>query len=171
MPKVIEITDFSAPELDVYARLTEAQLLNRFEPKKGMFIAESPKVIMRALDAGCQPKALLMERKHIEGDAAEIIARCGNIPIYTADLFGQKAYTKILGIFVAVNVAGYAVGGPVMNFFFDTFGSYSKILLVMSIVMAVVMLALQFIISAAKKQRRLVEQSEEKNETAEALKA
>jgi MFS family permease len=104
-------------------------------------------------------------------DAVALPLETVMLPIYTADLFGQKAYTKILGIFVAVNVAGYAVGGPVMNFFFDTFGSYSKILLVMSIVMAVVMLALQFIISAAKKQRRLVEQSEEKNETAEALKA
>ena len=85
MPNVIEITDFSAPELDVYARLTEAQLLNRFEPAKGMFIAESPKVIHRALDAGCVPVSLLMERKDIEGSAAEIIARCPEIPVYTAD--------------------------------------------------------------------------------------
>ena len=85
MPNVIEITDFSAPELDVYARLTEAQLLNRFEPAKGMFIAESPKVIHRALDAGCQPVSLLMERKDIEGSAAEIIARCPEIPVFTAD--------------------------------------------------------------------------------------
>ena len=64
-----EITDFHAPELDVYARLTEAQLLNRFEPKKGMFIAESPKVIMRALDAGCEPVSLLVERNHINEEA------------------------------------------------------------------------------------------------------
>lgn len=85
MANVIEITDFSAPELDVYARLTEAQLLNRFEPAKGMFIAESPKVIHRALDAGCQPVSLLMERKDIEGSAAEIIARCPDIPVFTAD--------------------------------------------------------------------------------------
>ena len=85
MPNVIEITDFSAPELDVYARLTEAQLLNRFEPAKGMFIAESPKVIHRALDAGCVPVSLLMERKDIEGSAAEIIARCPEIPVFTAD--------------------------------------------------------------------------------------
>lgn len=82
---VIEITDFSAPELDVYARLTEAQLLNRFEPAKGMFIAESPKVIFRALDAGCQPVSLLMERKDIDGSAREIIARCPEIPVFTAD--------------------------------------------------------------------------------------
>ena len=85
MPNIIEITDFSAPELDVYARLTEAQLLNRFEPAKGMFIAESPKVIHRALDAGCQPVSLLMERKDIEGSAEDVIARCGDIPVFTAD--------------------------------------------------------------------------------------
>ena len=68
---VIEITDFSAPELDVYARLTEAQLLNRFEPAKGLFIAESPKVIHRALDGGCEPVSMLMERKDITGAARE----------------------------------------------------------------------------------------------------
>ncbi len=85
MPNIIEITDFAAPELDVYARLTEAQLLNRFEPAKGMFIAESPKVIHRALDAGCQPVSLLMERKDIEGSAEDVIARCGDIPVFTAD--------------------------------------------------------------------------------------
>ncbi len=85
MSNVMEITDFSAPELDVYARLTEAQLLNRFEPAKGMFIAESPKVIHRALDAGCQPVSMLMERKDIEGSAAAILARCPEIPVYTAD--------------------------------------------------------------------------------------
>lgn len=85
MPNIIEITDFSAPELDVYARLTEAQLLNRFEPAKGMFIAESPKVIHRALDGGCQPVSLLMERKDIDGSAADIIARCPDIPVFTAD--------------------------------------------------------------------------------------
>ncbi len=84
--KLIEIRDFSAPELDVYARLTEAQLLNRFEPKKGMFIAESPKVIMRALDAGCVPVSILAERSHIGGEAQEAIDRCGDIPVYTASL-------------------------------------------------------------------------------------
>lgn len=85
MSDIIEITDFSAPELDVYARLTEAQLMNRFEPAKGMFIAESPKVIHRALDGGCQPVSLLMERKDITGAAREIIARCPGVPVYTAD--------------------------------------------------------------------------------------
>ena len=85
MANVIEITNFLDPELDVYARLTEAQLLNRFEPKKGMFIAESPKVIDRALDAGCVPVSLLMQREHIEGQAKDIIARCGDVPVYTSD--------------------------------------------------------------------------------------
>ena len=85
MANIIEITNFMDPELDVYARLTEAQLLNRFEPKKGMFIAESPKVIDRALDAGCIPVSCLMEHKHIEGQAKDIIARCGDIPVYTAE--------------------------------------------------------------------------------------
>ena len=85
MSNIIEITDFSDPRLDVYARLTEAQLLNRFEPAKGMFIAESPKVIDRALNAGCRPVSLLMERKDIDGSAREIIDRCGDIPLFTAD--------------------------------------------------------------------------------------
>lgn len=85
MPNIIEITDFNAPELDIYARFSENQLLNRHEPEKGLFIAESPKVIERALDAGCVPVSLLLEKKHIEGEARHIITRCGNIPIYTAD--------------------------------------------------------------------------------------
>ena len=85
MAKIVEITDFSDPALDVYARLTEAQLLNRFEPAKGMFIAESPKVIHRALDGGCEPVSLLMERKDIDGSAREILARCPDIPVFTAD--------------------------------------------------------------------------------------
>lgn len=81
----MEITDFAAPELDIYARLTEVQLLNRHEPEKGIFIAESPKVIERALDAGCTPISILVEKKHIEGQAKEIIKRCGEIPVYTAE--------------------------------------------------------------------------------------
>ena len=83
---LIEITDFHAPELDVYARLTEAQLLNRFEPAKGMFIAESPKVIMRALDAGCQPVSILVERSRMVGESLDVINRCEGVPVYTADL-------------------------------------------------------------------------------------
>lgn len=85
MPNIIEITDFNAPELDIYARLSENQLLNRHEPEKGIFIAESPKVVERALDAGCVPISMLMERKHVTGEAAYLIERCNNIPIYTAD--------------------------------------------------------------------------------------
>ena len=91
---LIEITDFTAPELDVYARLTEAQLLNRFEPKKGMFIAESPKVIQRALDAGCEPVSILVERSRIVGESLEVIERCGDIPVYTA---GLDVLTQLTG--------------------------------------------------------------------------
>ena len=85
MPNIIEITDFHAPELDPYARLTQNQLRNRLEPEKGIFIAESPKVIDRALDAGYKPVSLLMERKQITGPAQEILTRCGDVPVYTAD--------------------------------------------------------------------------------------
>lgn len=86
MANVIEITDFQAPELDVYARLTEAQLLNRQFPAQGLFIAESPKVIHRALDAGYEPVSLLMERRHVETQARDVIARCGGVPVYTSTL-------------------------------------------------------------------------------------
>ena len=85
MADVREITDFSDPALDVYARLTEAQLMNRFDPSKAMFIAESPKVIHRALDGGYEPVSMLMERTDIDGSAADILARCPEIPVYTAD--------------------------------------------------------------------------------------
>lgn len=85
MPNIIEITDFHAPELDPYARLTQNQLRNRLAPEKGIFIAESPKVIDRALDAGYKPVSLLMERKQITGPAAGILSRCGDAPVYTAD--------------------------------------------------------------------------------------
>lgn len=84
MANVIEITDFTAPELDVYARLSEGQLLNRAELEKGMFIAESPRVIERALDAGCVPVSFLSEDRHIEKEAKEILERCGEIPAYVA---------------------------------------------------------------------------------------
>ncbi len=86
MPNVIEITEFAAPELDVYARLTENQLVNRADPENGLFIAESPNVILRALDGGCEPVSLLMERRHIDGQAKEVVERCGDIPLYTAPL-------------------------------------------------------------------------------------
>lgn len=76
MPHIIEITDLSAPELAPYTRLTEAQLRNKLEPEKGIFIAESPKVIGTALDAGCEPLSFLMERRQIDGPAAGVLARC-----------------------------------------------------------------------------------------------
>ena len=85
MANILEITDLASAELDVFVRLTEAQLRNRLEPEKGIFIAESPKVINIALDAGCEPIALLMERRHITGDGSGIISRCGETPVYTAD--------------------------------------------------------------------------------------
>ena len=94
MSNILEITDFKAPELDVYARLSEGELLNRHEPEKGIFIAESPKVIERALDAGCVPISLLLETKHIEGQAKDVIARCGDIPVYTAPF---DVLTKLTG--------------------------------------------------------------------------
>lgn len=109
MANVIEITDFSAPELDVYARLTEAQLLNRFEPAKGMFIAESPKVIHRALDGGYEPVSLLMERKDIAGAAREILARCPGVPVYTADeelLCNLTGYHLTRGVLCAMRRPG-----------------------------------------------------------------
>lgn len=86
MANIIEIHDFSDPALDVYARLTENQLLNRADPDNALFVAESPLVIGRALDAGCEPVSFLMERQHTQGKGREILARCcQDIPVYTAD--------------------------------------------------------------------------------------
>lgn len=85
MNNIIEITDFLAPELDVYARLSEVQLLNREFPEKGLFIAESPKVIERALDAGYEPVSCLMEKKHVEGEGRQILARIKDVPVFVAE--------------------------------------------------------------------------------------
>ena len=85
MSDIIEITDFEDPKLDVYARTKEIQLLNRANPEDGIFIAESPKVVERALDAGYEPISILVEKKHVEGEAKQIIKRCGQIPVYTAE--------------------------------------------------------------------------------------
>lgn len=85
MNQIIEITDFLAPELDVYARLTEAQLLNKEFPEKGLFIAESPKVIERALDAGYEPVSCLIEKRHIEGEGKEILSRLKDVPVFCAE--------------------------------------------------------------------------------------
>ena len=94
MSNIIRITDFLSPGLDIYARLTEVQLLNRREPEKGIFIAESPKVIERALNAGCVPISFLMEERHVENQAKELIASCGDIPVYTATL---EVLTQLTG--------------------------------------------------------------------------
>ena len=85
MNKIIEITDFLAPELDVYARLSEIQLLNREFPEKGLFIAESPKVIERALNAGYEPVSCLMEKRHIEGEGRRILSRIKDVPVFCAE--------------------------------------------------------------------------------------
>lgn len=85
MAEIVELHTLEQPEVDVFTRLTEAQLRNRREREKGIFIAESLKVIEKALDAGCVPLSFLMERKHIEGQARELLARCGDVPVYTAD--------------------------------------------------------------------------------------
>ena len=91
-----EITDFDAPELDVYARLTEAQLLNKDHPEDGLFIAESPKVISRALDGGYEPVSILVEKKQVLEDAETIavLGKCGNVPVYTAEF---EVLTKLTG--------------------------------------------------------------------------
>ncbi|MDD3346978.1 RNA methyltransferase [Oscillibacter sp.] len=105
MPTIIEITDFAMPELDAFARLTEAQLRSRQEAEQGIFIAESPKVIERALNAGYEPVSLLMERRHITGQAAGILARCGEIPVYTADeelLAALTGYPLTRGVLCAM---------------------------------------------------------------------
>ncbi|MBR6812821.1 MAG: RNA methyltransferase [Oscillospiraceae bacterium] len=94
MRNITEIKDFASSELDVYARLTEAQLLNREHPEQGIFIAESPKVIERALDAGCEPSSFLVEKKHIETQAKEILDRCPATPVYTAEF---EILTKLTG--------------------------------------------------------------------------
>lgn len=94
MADIMEITDLTSPELDIYARLNETQLRHLYEPKPGIFIAESPRVIERALDVGCVPISCLCERRHIEGTAEDILSRCGEIPVYTAE---YEVLTKLTG--------------------------------------------------------------------------
>ena len=94
MGNTIEIRNFAAGELDVYARLTEAQLLNRDRPQDGLFIAESPKVVRRALDAGYEPVSILTEDRHINGEAREVLERCPDIPVYTASF---EVLTQLTG--------------------------------------------------------------------------
>lgn len=103
---VIEITTLTHPGVEIFGTLTEAQLRNRLEPEKGIFIAESPKVINVALDAGYEPLALLCERKHITGDAAGIIARCGDLPVYTGErslLSSLTGYALTRGVLCAMS--------------------------------------------------------------------
>ena len=102
---IIEVTSLSQNGVEVFGTLTEAELRNRLEPEKGIFIAESPKVIMVALDAGYEPISLLCERKHLTGDAAPILARCGDIPVYTGEreLLAQlTGYTLTRGVLCAM---------------------------------------------------------------------
>ncbi|MBP3323502.1 MAG: RNA methyltransferase [Clostridia bacterium] len=94
MLNIIEIKDFEAKELDIYARLTENQLINRENPEEGMFIAESPKVIERALDAGYEAVSFLMEKKHVEGEGKYILERCEGVPIYVAEF---EVLTRLTG--------------------------------------------------------------------------
>lgn len=89
----IRIADFNAPELDIYARTKEVVLLNRAKPEDGIFIAESPKVIERALDSGCEPISILMEERHIEGEGKSVLERCSDIPVYTAEFDVLKELT------------------------------------------------------------------------------
>ena len=102
---IIEITSLSHPGVEVFGTLTEAQLRSRVEPEKGVFIAESPKVIRVALDAGYEPVSLLCERKHIAGDAADIVVRCWDLPVYTGErelLARLTGYTLTRGVLCAM---------------------------------------------------------------------
>lgn len=102
---IIEISSLSEAGVEMFASLTEAQLRNRLDPENAVFIAESPKVINVALDAGYEPVAMLCERRHITGDAAEIIACCGDIPVYTGErtlLASLTGYTLTRGVLCAM---------------------------------------------------------------------
>ncbi len=105
MPNCIEVTDLRAPELAVYASLTNAQLRSRLEPQAGIFIAESAKVIRLALDAGCEPVSFLMERRHVAGQAAPLLARCPGVPVYTGErevLASLTGYALTRGVLCAM---------------------------------------------------------------------
>lgn len=105
MENIIEVSDITAPELAPYASLTEAQLRSRLDVERALIIVESPKVIATALDAGLLPVSLLMERRHIDGDGAGILARCAGVPIYTGDrevLRSLTGYTLTRGVLCAM---------------------------------------------------------------------
>lgn len=105
MKNIIEINDITAPELDVYARTSEVQLLRYYEPEPGLFIAESPKVIERALNAGYEPLSFLVEHKDLEAEAKQILERYPEIPVYTAEydvLVGMTGYALARGMLCAM---------------------------------------------------------------------
>lgn len=127
---VIEITSLSHPGVEIFGKLTEAQLRNRIEPGKGLFIVESPKVIRVALDAGYEPLALMCERKHITGDAADIVERIGDVPIYTGErdvLSGLTGYTLTRGVLCAMR-------RPVMPSVSDVCRDASRIVVIHGVV-------------------------------------
>ena len=123
MPNIIPITDFSAPELDIYARKTENQLLNREHPEEGLFIAESPKVIRRALDAGCEPVSFLVERRHLDGQAKELLTRCPDTPVYTAEF---DVLTQLTGFQLTRGML-CAMRRPALKTVEETIGSAKRI--------------------------------------------
>ncbi len=111
MAEIITITDFQAPELDIYARCSETQLLHYYEPKGGIFIAESPKVIERALHMGCEPISILTETKHIDTQLSGILSRYPNLPVYTAP---YEVLTQLTG-FVLTRGALCAMHRPALK--------------------------------------------------------
>ena len=120
---IINITSLAQPGVEMFSTLTEAQLRNRIEPDKGIFIAESPKVIHVALDAGCEPLALLCEQRHINGDAAAIIRRCADLPVYTGErslLASLTGYTLTRGVLCAMRVCRDATRIAVIDGVVDT---------------------------------------------------
>ena len=111
MANIIEIKDFSAPELDLYARLNENQLLRYYEPQTGLFIAESPNVIMRALQAGYEPVSFLLEKKHIETQAKDLLAKCPDVPAYVAEF---DVLTKLTGFVRIDGLMGIGVAAFIL---------------------------------------------------------
>ena len=119
MSNIITITDFLDPALDVYARLTENQLVNREHPEAGLFIAESPKVIHRALDAGCVPVSFLVEDRQLDGEAAPVLARCPDTPVYTApfEVLTNLTGFKLLGRNAVYSACAFVCINSFVGFF------------------------------------------------------
>ncbi len=127
---VIEISSLSHPGVELFSTLTENQLRNRTEPDKGIFIVESPKVIKRALDSGYEPLAILCERKHIAGDAAEIIERCSGVPVYT----GSRELLATLTGYVLTRGVLCAMRRPTLRSMEEVCGEARRIVLIDSVV-------------------------------------